>query len=143
MKTIIAGSRTVTDPSLVLAAIMDSGFKITEVVCGCAEGPDRLGFEWARENNVPVHFFPAWPFQHEWAMQNVRDGEFVEPHFGAAGKAAGFARNGQMAFYASKGGALILVWNGESRGSADMLRRANNLRVKVFVATTGHQRILQ
>lgn len=130
MRAIIAGSRTVTLYSSIAQAVSESGFAITEVVCGCADGADRLGFVWARKSNFPVRFFPAWPNQHEWALSSARDGEFVTPHFGGAGKGAGIVRNGQMAFYAE---ALILIWDGQSRGSADMLRRANTLGRKVFV----------
>ena len=43
MKTIIAGSRSITDIQLLYDAIRESGFQITEVVCGEARGADRLG----------------------------------------------------------------------------------------------------
>jgi len=130
VKTIIAGSRTVLLYEEIVKAVNQSGFTITQVVCGCAEGVDRLGFRWARESGIPVQFFPAWSHQHEWAMSNARDGEFVTPHFGHLGKGAGFVRNGQMALYAEP---LILIWDGQSGGSADMLRRATTLERKVFV----------
>lgn len=143
MKTIIAGSRSVTDMAHVRQAIIDSGFQITEVVCGCAHGPDRLGFDWARENKVPVHFFPAWPTQHEWAIRNKLPEEYVSDpmvtykHYTEnkhLWKFAGFARNGLMAFYTSRNdGALVSILDGESSGSADMIKRANNVGLKVYV----------
>ena len=43
MKCVIAGSRTITDYALVEKAIVDSGFEITEVVCGECRGPDMFG----------------------------------------------------------------------------------------------------
>jgi hypothetical protein len=43
VRTIIAGSRSITDPAIVGAVIAASGFEITEVVCGMAEGVDKLG----------------------------------------------------------------------------------------------------
>lgn len=59
MKTIIAGSRTINDPSLVEQAVRKSGFKITEVLSGGARGIDQLGEAWARQNNLKVRRFPA------------------------------------------------------------------------------------
>jgi hypothetical protein len=59
MKTIIAGSRTIQDYSLVCRAVQDSGFHITEVFCGLTPGVDMLGCRWARERKIPVRFFKA------------------------------------------------------------------------------------
>lgn len=64
-------------------------------------GVDTLGKEWARLHEIPVKFFYA-----DWNTH---------------GKAAGPIRNEEMASYAD---ALILVWDGKSRGSGDMLQRA-------------------
>jgi len=112
MKTIIAGSRDITDYSLVKYSVKQSGFNITEVVSGrCSSGEitfvtkegikvcgvDGLGEKWAEENNIPVKPFPA-----DWK---------------ALGRSAGPVRNGEMAEY---GESLILIWNGATRGSADM-----------------------
>ena len=58
-KTIICGSRSITDYSLVELAVKQSGFVVTEVVCGEARGVDRLGKWWAGINHVPVKSFPA------------------------------------------------------------------------------------
>lgn len=130
MRTIIAGTRSITDAEQVRKAIWDSRFDINEVVCGCADGVDKLGFDWARRHNLPVNFFPAWISQYRWALENRKEDEHVQNHFEAAGKRAGMARNGQMAFYAD---ALVLIWDGQSKGSADMLRRATTLERKVYV----------
>lgn len=43
MKTIIAGSRWITDAALVYRAIDLSGFDITEVVSGASCGVDTIG----------------------------------------------------------------------------------------------------
>lgn len=109
MRTIIAGSRSITAISPVIDAIHKCGWEITEVVCGMADGVDSTGLWWAeRVAALPVKRFPA-----DWEVH---------------GKAAGPIRNKQMAEYAE---ALILVWDGKSKGSADMLRRAQirNLRI--------------
>lgn len=109
MKTIIAGSRSVTNYLAVKSAIEESGFEITEVVSGGAHGVDRLGERWANENNVPIRrFLPDW-----------------DKH----GKPAGFIRNYLMAKYAE---ALIAVHDGSSRGTAHMIRAAQEKGLKVY-----------
>lgn len=111
MKTIIAGSRSITDYKLVSRAINmfldDLG--VTEVVSGCANGVDTLGERWAKENSVPVARFPA-----EWNKY---------------GRGAGPIRNKEMAEYAD---ALILIWDGQSKGSKNMLDVANKNGLRVF-----------
>lgn len=42
MKVVIAGSRTILDSSVIAEAIDKSGFEITEIVSGGAQGVDRL-----------------------------------------------------------------------------------------------------
>lgn len=109
IKTIIAGSRDITDYKLVEQAVKDSGFTITEVVSGGARGVDSLGEQWAMENGIPIHCFPA--------------------NWDAHGKAAGFIRNSDMACYAD---ALIAITNG-SRGTANMIAQAKLNSLKLFV----------
>lgn len=108
MRTIIAGSRTFGPRrEEVLAAINKLAFSlgkpISEVVSGGAAGVDSIGEEWASSSfvSLPVRRFPA-----DWHTH---------------GKAAGPIRNRLMAANAD---ALILVWDGASRGSADMRRVA-------------------
>jgi len=111
MKTIIAGSRTINDLRLLEQVIEDSGFTITEVVCGGARGVDDLGRKWAGNGNrVPVKMFPA-----DW-----------DTH----GKSAGYKRNVEMANYAD---ALIAVWDGQSRGTKHMIDIARSKGLTVFV----------
>ena len=110
MKTIIAGSRTINDQALVDQAVADSQFTITEVVCGTAEGVDQCGQEWANEHGIPIRWFPA-----DWEEE---------------GKKAGPLRNERMAKYAE---AAIIVWDGISRGTADMIVRAKRHKLKLFI----------
>ncbi len=110
MRTIIAGSRTITDYAVVAAAIQKSGFTITEVVSGAARGVDELGERWANENSVPIRQFPA-----QWERY---------------GKSAGPLRNNQMAHYAQ---ALIAIWDGQSYGTKSMIHMARKLRMKVCI----------
>ena len=110
MRTIIAGTRTFVDHLEILKAIENSGFEITEVICGGAHGVDTLGESWAHMKGIPIKMFlPDWK-QH--------------------GKAAGPIRNSTMADNAD---ALILVWDGASRGSSDMLTKATAKGLKIHV----------
>ena len=109
MKVIIAGSRDCTDMKILLEAIDESKFNISEVISGGARGADALGETWAKNNNIPLKIFPA-----DWNI----------------GKSAGYIRNKQMAEY---GNALIALWNGESKGTNHMIEIAKNLNLKVYV----------
>lgn len=113
LKVIIAGGRNITDYDYLLDAIKKSGFSISEIVCGKAKGVDSMGEQYSISNNIPVIPFPAI-----WEVNGVVD------------KGAGFKRNQQMADYAD---ALILIYNGHSKGSSDMLQRAKKKGLKIFV----------
>lgn len=132
MKTIIAGSRTFDDYSLIRHAIESSPWyrAITEVVSGAQRstrveddgslfyyGVDYFGEQWARSKMIPIKRFPA-----DWHQY---------------GKSAGPRRNEQMACYAD---ALIAVWDGQSRGTSDMIRRAreHGLDTYVFLVEVPH-----
>lgn len=111
MKVIIAGSRHITDFEKVCNAIEASGWAsiIKEVVCGMASGVDEQGHFWARQRGLSVkEFFPKW---------------------GEHGSAAGPIRNMEMAKYAD---ALILVWDGESRGSRSMKGCAQACGIPIY-----------
>lgn len=110
MKVVVAGSREIYDYQSVVTAIELSGFQITEVVSGTARGPDRLGEQWARENHIKITRFPA-----DWK---------------SLGPAAGPIRNKQMAEYAD---AAVVVWDGSSSGSKNMIACMNQLSKPCFV----------
>jgi hypothetical protein len=109
MKTIIAGTRTIDDYDMVRKYIAKSGFDISIVLCGEAKGVDSMGKLWAKENQIPVWSFPA-----DWA------------HFG---KFAGIERNNRMA---DAGDALILIWDGESKGSKNMRYNAIQCGLMIY-----------
>lgn len=111
MRVIIAGTRTITDKDVVFDFIEEcrtEEFVISEVVCGRANGVDALGARWAEYRWKPIAFFPA-----DWER---------------SGKSAGPKRNKQMAEYAD---ALILIWDGKSRGSANMLKEAKKRKLVI------------
>jgi len=110
MNTIIAGSRTITDPSTVVQAITASGWNITRVLSGLAKGVDKLGMDWADRNGIPVDEYPA-----HWELE---------------GKRAGYLRNERMAESAD---ALIAIWDGRSKGTGHMIDIARREGLRVFV----------
>ena len=110
MKIVIAGSRSITDYVALRRAIAQSDFSIGEVVCGTARGVDTLGELWAAEHNVPVRKFPA--------------------NWGRFGRAAGMYRNAEMAEYGDGG---LILWDGESRGTLDMIDKLRRLGKPVEV----------
>lgn len=110
MKTIIAGGRTITDYSLVLSAIGESEFEITEIVSGMAPGVDTLAVQYGQEKQLPLKEFHA-----NWNEYK---------------RAAGPIRNREMAVY---GEALIAIWDGESRGTKNMIEEATKRGLKVYV----------
>ena len=109
MHTIIAGSRSIEDISITFAAIKESGFVITKVISGGAKGPDTHGIIYADTKNLSKIIMPA--------------------NWDKFGRDAGFIRNYDMAEIAE---ALILVWDGYSAGSADMLDTAKIKKLKIF-----------
>ena len=119
MKLIIAGSRTASAESTVAAitAALDIVRKWPlEVVSGGARGADTHGVSWAELHDVPVRRFPA-----DW---------------NAHGRAAGPTRNAEMAKYADS---LVAVWDGQSRGTRDMINRALREGLWVYVWRTDRE----
>ena len=81
-----------------------------EVVCGKARGADTFGETYAYNASIPVKEFPA-----DWK---------------GLGKGAGHIRNKQMGDYAD---ALIAVWDGESRGTKNMIDYATKKGLKIHI----------
>jgi len=110
MKTIIAGSRKIDNINYLYKAIQESNFNITEVVSGDCKGVDQLGIKYANVHKLKISCFPA-----DWDKHQ---------------KAAGPLRNTQMANYAD---ALIAIWDGYSVGTIDMIRKARQRGLEVYV----------
>lgn len=119
MKVVIAGSRVITDYTALQYAIAQNDFSITEVVSGCARGVDKLGERWAIEHSIQIHKFPA-----DW---------------GRFGRAAGKYRNADMADYAD---AAIILWDGESKGTLDMIDKMRRARKRCEVYNELGQRVV-
>jgi len=97
MKVIVAGSRTIKRYELVSTCIEESGFLPSLIIQGGAQGVDASAARWAKEHNVDCQTVVA-----NWTL---------------FGQKAGPIRNREMA---ALGDALILIWDGKSRGSASM-----------------------
>ena len=114
MKTIIAGSRSITNYYTLIEAYLECPFTITSVVSGCARGVDALGEKFASNSSLPLEKYPA-----DW-----------ETH----GKRAGYIRNAEMADNAE---ALLAIWDGKSRGTKHMIDIAREKGLEVYVYMVG------
>jgi len=121
MKTIIAGSSTITDYLLVKRfigrAIKYYKVDITEVVSGGAKGVDKLGEKWAISYGVPIKKF--YLTNEDWLL---------------FGNRAGIIRNQQMAEYAD---VLIAIWDGKSKGTKNMIEEMQKLEKPVYLFDNG------
>ncbi|MCX6783379.1 MAG: DUF2493 domain-containing protein [Candidatus Levybacteria bacterium] len=113
MRVVIAGSRAIKDYDYVLFAIKKAYIHIDELISGGANGIDKLGEQWATENNVRINRFLA-----DW-----------DTH----GKVAGFIRNGEMAEYCH---AAIIIWDGKSKGTFNMIDNIRRLKKPLFLLSS-------
>lgn len=115
MKLIIAGKRDYYVDDLFIDRFLDhfgipeNSAETFEIVSGGASGIDSCGEQYASWLKVPVKLFPA-----QWSTLGLK---------------AGPIRNAQMAEYAD---ALLLIWDGESRGSASMKREMQKRGKPIF-----------
>ena len=115
MKLIIAGSRNLR----VSYNFIKSKFvffeipldHVDEIVTGKAHGIDFCGEQFAIKERIPHKGFPYKP---------------------GLGRAGGPVRNREMAEYVKGRGALLLIWDGVSKGSASMKFEAKRLFIPVF-----------
>lgn len=130
MRVVIAGGRNIdiTPPQIericeqaAVAWYRDGrwggGWPIREALVGDARGVDAAAAKAMRNILVPVRVFPA-----NWLKY---------------GRAAGPIRNAAMAAEAD---ALILIWDGESRGSASMLSEAQRRGLHIYERLWGVRR---
>lgn len=124
MNLIIAGSRTLSpDPKSIyecLYYLHKCPFLIEQVVSGGASGVDKYAEYFAKEYKLDIKIFKA-----DWVTH---------------GKAAGPIRNKQMAEYAD---ALLLIWDGESRGSANMKKEMLKLNKPIYEVIIKSYNVMQ
>jgi len=102
-RVIIAGSRSFSDIELMRSkcdAILKAKADTHDIaiVSGTAGGADKMGEQYANERGYQIHRYPA-----DWVNH---------------GKGGGMIRNAQMLQSAD---AVIVFWDGISRGSAHMI----------------------
>ena len=112
MRTIIAGSRGITDPAVVDLALENCWWVPSVVISGGARGVDASGLQWAKDHGVPTVVHEA-----DWDLH---------------GRAAGPIRNNAMLSCAD---ALVAIWDGTSPGTRHIIREAGLRGVCFFVSS--------
>lgn len=112
MKVIIAGGRGFDDYRLLTDSVIGLNLNISEIVSGKAKGADRLGEQYALENNISIKEFRA-----DWKKY---------------GRGAGPIRNKEMADYAD---VLIAFWDQKSKGTKSMIELAQKKGITVYTIT--------
>ena len=117
MKVIVAGGRDFKNYKLLKCTLdnfQQEYGNITEVISGTAIGVDKLGEQYANENNIPIkQFVPDWQ---------------------GLGKKAGHVRNRQMGDYAKEhNGMLVAFWDKQSKGTKGMIDYATKVGLKSVV----------
>lgn len=113
MKLIIAGSRYLADPYPYIRSAILKQYDLYShnliIVTGNSGSVDLAGNEFANRHKLELVTFP--------------------PDWKTHGKAAGPIRNKQMAEYAD---ALLLIWDGESKGSSNMKNEMIKLNKPIY-----------
>jgi len=125
MRVAIIGSRTFQNYDLLKFKLLPCRASITQIVSGGAEGADKLGEIYAKENNIPVKIFPV-----DWS-------DFSEPckiKTNSVGKEynalAGFNRNQKII---ENSDFIVCFWDGKSPGTRDSMQRAHKMRKDILI----------
>jgi uncharacterized phage-like protein YoqJ len=110
MIVVIAGSRGIEDYGLLCMIMERLKLPIKCVVSGTARGPDKMGERWAAAHNVAVLRMPA-----DWKKHK---------------KAAGPIRNAEMAEACD---VAVILWDGESSGTKNMIQNMKKLNKPYYV----------
>ena len=114
-KIIIAGSRSFNNYQYLYDRIKwvlnqeNIDLHDVEIVCGMAQGADKLGEEFANDHLLQVKYFPA-----QWDLY---------------GKQAGYIRNKAMAEYADL---CICFYDGQSKGTKLMMNLAMEHKISLY-----------
>lgn len=112
IRLVIAGSREFEDYELVERVMHEirRKYDVVEIISGGARGADRLGERYALEHDINL--------------------TRVVPEWDRYGKRAGYIRNEVMAKITD---AVLVFWDGKSRGSKHMIEIAKKYRKKLKV----------
>lgn len=117
MRVLVCGSRSFTDAQFLWDVLggMKKSSGVYLVMTGMAKGADTHAVNWANANHVTLHEYPA-----DWKTH---------------GKKAGVLRNQQMLEDGEPDVVLAFVDKPleESKGTADMVRRAMRANVPTYV----------
>lgn len=138
MNVIMAGTRTITDPALLEQAVIDSGYEVEIVFCGCADGVDKMSGHchdtllglWINAEDCEG---ADWGMEHGWACTHGVAVRHFPADWKTHGKAAGPIRNREMAEAGAD--ALLALWDGESKGTSSMIQEAVRAGIKHFYIT--------
>lgn len=110
MRVLVCGGRDYEDRGHLEEVL--AGWNITTIIEGGSRGADRLAREYGEKHGIAVRTFPA-----AWD---------------AYGRSAGHIRNAEML---SKGcpDQVIAFWDGESKGTGNMISQAEKAGVPVTV----------
>jgi len=111
MNTVIFGSRSIVSKQIVFGIIDSCPWAITGIISGMAAGPDSIAWDYAKEKRIRRKAFPA-----DWIAEPTQ---------------AGFIRNKEMAEWKHTE-AGIMIWDGKSGGSKDMLELMNKSKYPVY-----------
>jgi hypothetical protein len=110
MKVAVIGSRSFNDYEKLKDTL--SKINLSLIVSGGANGADKLGEQYANENNIPTKIFlPDW-----------------EKH----GRVAGFLRNTDIINEAEL---VVAFWDQTSTGTKDSIEKAEKQGKKVIIIT--------
>lgn len=110
MKVVIAGSRTYKDYSFFEKELNKLNLNPTEIISGGAHGVDAMAEIYAEHNHIELRVFEA-----DWQL---------------FGRAAGPIRNENMA---KVGDVLVAFWDGQSRGTLDMINKMEKKNKPVHI----------
>ena len=117
VRIIVAGGRRFNDYDYLrymMDELIDGIYDTVEIISGHAKGADSLGERYANERGLKLSVFKA-----DWKQY---------------GKAAGIIRNQQMLDYAKEEFPIVAAfWDGESRGTKDMIERSRRAGANVMV----------
>lgn len=134
VKVIIAGSRSIRCGVLTMMNVVAaSGFKVESLFHGGAAGVDLAADEWGAWAGIPVVRIDAPWGNTEGKPESEIGWNDGVPYW----KGAGPWRNRQMAGLAD---ALIAVWNGQSKGTQNMIQvmKSANKPVYIYEYHTGY-----
>jgi hypothetical protein len=117
MRVIIGGSRSIASVAALEAAIVASGFAITEVLTSDSRGVDALAEAWARGRGIPVKVYrPDWS-RYGGRAERIRNEEML-----------------------ARAEACLAIWDGYSRGTAALIELCEKKGMRLAVHRCNPQR---